>query len=224
MTPSRRFLLPIAALALACGVVVWPRWLQPRSVDPCAHPDVLTVTALIPGSRPDKERRDKLDADHIQWSEGRINDPQFPRDPLVFRIVRSYSVLKAAERPLALLPEPLEPESVHLEWVEVPGGPLPVHVVRSAGQQSMQIAAYAFVFGNEPIASPFAAQLRGMLRELRDGRRPLTVLLAGGRATFDTAPYRDELAKRWIAAAWEHYRGMCIGGSAPSTGALGSTP
>jgi uncharacterized protein YjiS (DUF1127 family) len=84
--------------------------------------------------------------------------------------------------------------------------------MRSSGREAFHIVAYAFVFGNEPVASPFLAQLRGTLRELREGRRPLTIFLAGGAATPDTAPHREEIALRWIASAWRHYRGMCFGG------------
>jgi hypothetical protein len=68
------------------------------------------------------------------------------------------------------------------------------------------------------------AQLRGVLRELSNGRRPLTVLLAGGAATTETAAHREALALRWIASAWGHYREMCLDGkraaaaSAPTAG------
>ena len=55
--------------------------------DTCARPEVLSVTGLIEGSQPEGERRSNLDADDIQWSEGQIADPSFPRDPMVFRIV-----------------------------------------------------------------------------------------------------------------------------------------
>lgn len=227
MTPSTRFLLPIAALALASGALVWPRWLAPTRVDTCAHPEVLSVTGLIPGSRPEGERRDRLSDDNVQWSEGLVTDARFPRDPMHFRIVRSFNVLKTAERPLGLMPVNVEPEQIRLERVDAPGGPLSVHLVRSTGRDLFHVVAYAFVFGNEPVARPFVAQLQGALRELGNGRRPLTLLLAGGAATPETAPQREEIAIRWIAAAWQHYRGMCLDGrSARSAraGAAGARP
>jgi hypothetical protein len=214
MKPSPRFVIPIAGLALAFGAVVWPRWLEPQRRDTCARPDVLSVTGLIPDSQPHGERRESLDAERIQWSEGFVADPLLPRDPLVFRMVRSYSVLKTAEHPLGLMPVRVEPETVRIELVETPEGPLPVHVVRSSGRDAFQIVAYAFVFGNDPIAQPFLAQLRGAFRELRDGRRPLTVLLAGGGATPASATHREAIALRWVAAAWQHYRGLCVDGAA----------
>lgn len=210
MRPSTRFVIPIVVLALASGAVVWPRWLRPHRVDPCAHPDVLGVTGLIPGSQPEGERREFRSDDIIQWSEGRIPDELFPRDPMLFRIVRNYSVLKGAEHPLGLMPRVVEPETVRLETLEAPDGPLPVHVVRTTGREAFHVVAYLYAFGNEPVAQPFVAQLRGAFRELRDGRRPLTVFLAGGPATPETAPHREELALRWIASAWQHYRSMCI--------------
>ena len=212
MRTSGRFLVPIAGLALLCGAIVWPRWLNPQRRDTCAHPEVLSVTGLIEGSQPEGERRSSLSADNIQWSEGLIADLSFPRDPMVFRIVRSYSVLKAAEHPVGLMPVRIEPETVRLELVDTPDGQLPVHVLHSSGRESFHVVAYAFVFGNEPVASPILAQLEGLLRELREGRRPLTIFLAGGAATAETAPHREEIALRWIASAWRHYRGMCLDG------------
>jgi hypothetical protein len=108
------------------------------------------------------------------------------------------------------MPERVEAETVRREHLDIPGGPLPVHLVRSSGSGRFHVIAYAFVFGNEPVENPFLAQLAGALRELRHGRRPLTVLLAGGAATPDTVAHREALALRWIASAWEHFRGMCV--------------
>ena len=85
---STRFVPHIALLALLAGAVVWPAWLSPRRADPCAHADVLPVTGLIPASRPEGERRERLGGDVIQWSEGRVTGSEIPRDmPLFFRIV-----------------------------------------------------------------------------------------------------------------------------------------
>jgi hypothetical protein len=212
MRLSTRFLVPAAGLALVCGLIVWPRWLAPQRAETCARPEVLSVTGLIPGTQPEGENRARLSVDTIQWSEGLIPDDLLPRHPLVFRIVRSYAVLKTAEHPLGLMPNRLEAEVFAHREVETPGGPIPVYVVRSSGQSEFQLVAYAFVFGNEPVENPFFAQLRGAFRELSNGRRPLTVLLAGGVASPETAAHREALALRWIASAWGHYREMCLDG------------
>jgi len=200
----------IAAMAVAAGAIVWPSWLAPDRADPCARPDVLTVTGLIPRSVPAGERRERLSEDLIQWSEGTVTDAAHPRDPLVFRIVRSYDVLKAAERPLMLLPQVVEPEEVTLEPAEAPGGPLPIHLVKSTGSPGFHLVAYLYAFGIEPVQAPFAAQLRGMLRELKLGRRPLTVFLVAGPATEETEAARRELAVGWIVDAWTQFRALCV--------------
>jgi hypothetical protein len=212
MRLSTRFLLPAAGLALACGAIVWPRWISPQRAETCLRPEVVSVTGLIPGTQPGGEDRARLNADLVQFSEGQIPDERMPRHPLVFRIVRSYAVLKTAEHPLGLMPARVEAETAARKGVDTSSGPIPVHVVRSSGQAEFQLVAYAFVFGNEPVANPFLAQLRGVLRELRHGRRPLTILLAGGMATPETVDHREALALRWIASAWEHYRTMCLDG------------
>jgi hypothetical protein len=218
MRLSTRFLLPAAGLALACGAIVWPRWLTPDRVDTCARPDVLSVTGLIAGTKPESENRAKLDADRIQYSEGLVVDEDEPRSPMLFRIVRSYSVLKAAEHPLGLMPGRLEAERTRQERIDAPGGAVPVHLVRTSGTDHFHVVAYAFLFGNHPAENPFLAQLAGALRELRLGRRPLTVLIVGGVATPETVERREALALRWIGSAWEHFRGMCIDGR-PMAGA-----
>lgn len=216
MSVSTRFVRHVAVLALLAGGVVWTAWLSPDRADPCAHPDVLSVTGLIPGTRPEGERRERLGGNIVQWSEGHIPDPNQPSEPLLFRIVRSYSVLKAAEHPLALLPNQVEPETIRVEQVEAPGGPLPVHVVRTTGATRFHVVVYLFVLGNDPVVHPFAAQLRGAFRDLTEGPRPLTVILAGGSSTKENAGAREELAVGWIVSAWQHYRAMCIARPRPS--------
>ena len=211
MTPSTRFVPHIALLAVLAGAVVWPAWISPRRTDPCAHPDVLPVTGLIPQSRPEGERRDRLGGDVLQWSEGRLTGPGLTRElPLFFRIVRTYNVLMAAQRPLSLMPKPVEPETVRVELVEAPGGPLPIHVIRTTGPTSFYVAAYLYLFGNDPVPYPFSYQLRGALRELRDGQRPMTLFLVGGPATEANAAEREALAFRWIVSAWQHYHSVCV--------------
>ena len=217
---STRYVPHIVLLAVLAGAVVWPAWLLPRRADPCAHPDVLPVTGLIPDSRPEGERRDRLGGDVIQWSEGLVTGLGIPRDPpLFFRIVRTYNVLKAAERPLSLMPKKVEPEQVRVEQVETPGGPLPIHVIRTTGPTEFYLAAYLYAYGNDPVPHPFESQVRGALRELREGQRPLTVFLVGSPATRENAAEREAIALRWIVSAWQHYRSMClVQGAARSQG------
>ena len=110
MTASARFVPHIALLAVLAGAVVLSAWLSPRRADPCAHPDVLPVTGLIPGSRPEGERRDQLGGDIVQWSEGRLTGPGLPRlQPQYCRINLNGNVRPAAKRPQAVLQTTVEP-------------------------------------------------------------------------------------------------------------------
>jgi len=144
----------------------------------------------------------------IQWSEGRITGSGLPRElPLFFRVIRTYQV---PEHPLSFMPTPVEPEKVRVERVEAPGGPIPIHVVRTTGPTALHLAAYLYVYGNDPVPHPFEFQLRGALRELRAGQRPMTLFLVGGAATRENAAEREDIALRWIVSAWQHYRSMCV--------------
>jgi hypothetical protein len=202
---ATRHCAAIAALALAASIRIWPAWLSPERVDPCAHPDLLAVTGLIPGTTPTGQRRERLNDDVIQWSEGALTEDDF-----AFRLIRSYNVRQAAERPLLLLPHKNDPERLALEWVDAPGGPLPVHTVRTTGFGSFDVVAYLYVLGNQPVSSPFLAGVRGAFGELRTGKRPLSVFLAAGPATPDTEQERRDVAVSWVVAAWSHYRSVCM--------------
>ena len=181
---------------------------------PVLTPDVLGVTGLIPGSQPEGERRERRSDDVIQWSEGRIADERFPRDPMLFRIVRSYSVLKAAEHPLGLDAGRVEPETVRLEHIDAPGGPLPVHVVRTTGREAFHVVAYLYRVRKRAGRRALPVPARRRLSGAAQGRRPLTILLAGGAATPGTAAHREEprpaLDRFGVAALPQ----MCYGGRA----------
>ena len=84
--------------------------------------------------------------------------------------------------------------------------------MQSSGREAFHVVAYPSSSETSRSRIPSWPSFAARLRELRDGRRPLTVLLAGGAATPETAAHREELAFRWIASAWQHYRSMCIDG------------
>lgn len=217
MTVSHRHAAAVAALALLAGLGVWTAWLSPARHDPCATPDLLRVTGLIPGTPPTPQRLDRLNDDTIQWSEGALRE-----DSLSFRIVRGYDVGRMAERPLALMPELGEAEDLEVVWQEVPGGPLPIHVVRTGGVHRFHVAAYLFVLGNQPVRSPALAQFGRVSDSIRVGREPLTVFLAGGGALREDADAARARVVAWIEGAWGHYRRSCV--RPPEGGVARSAP
>ena len=98
MRSSSRFLIPIVGLALGFRRDRVAALARPAASRHLCSPGSAQRHGTDPGlaargRAAQQARRD----DNIQWSEGLIPTPASPRDPMVFRIVRNYSVLKSAE-------------------------------------------------------------------------------------------------------------------------------
>ena len=80
-----------------------------------------------------------------------------------------------------------------------------------AGHDDRQIwfAAYLFIYGSEPVESPYLMQLRTVVSQLFRGGRPLTLIAVTGNVRGDRFGVADRAATDWIARAWEHYEAVC---------------
>jgi len=207
---STRYLLPVAALALAAIALTWPRWLQPELVDPCARPDLIRATERIPGTTPLGEDVDRLSRQNLQWSNAEVENPIYRDVPLEARIIRTFRAHSLAERPTHRISDPLEPEAVEVVWLDTPEGRIPINVVLETAQTPARVVTYLFLAGDEPVTHPFRAMIRDLWGQLRRGREPASLIIIGGYA-----PKRrlDEIKDRqleWIADAWMHYRRACV--------------
>lgn len=213
MKVATRYCLAIVLLGSLATAATWSTWLAPEREDPCRAPDLLRLTGLIDGTRPSGQRSEVIDDTVIQWSEGSLEDEAFR-----FRIVRSYAVGKASERPLRLTPRQGEAEQIETVMRPTPWGTLPIQLVRTSGMRSFDVVAYLFVLGNEPVASPVLSLMRNAFVPGRRGRPPLTILLVSAPVTPDNVERGREIALQWVEDAWGHYRSVCVPSASETPG------
>ena len=197
-------LLGLCLLALA--PIAWKQN-QPLQNDPCRVPGALLDVGAIPGATPRGQKLERLDATVVQWSEGVIEDD---RQPMDFQWVRSFDARGLYENPTLLLKHEIEPEEHVLVERNVDGTILPVHVVRDGAKRPARMAAYLFVYGNDPVETPFLFALQSSARQFFTGTLPLTAILVEAPAQRRVDPEAEEKAVDWIEAAWRHHARSCL--------------
>jgi hypothetical protein len=182
--------------------------LRARRRDDCRDPALLFVTSAIEGSKPTGESMPSASKDVIQWSYGQLANPQFPKNPLRFQVVRSYD--RAYLSPTQVLGTPLDPEVHSLERVPANGTEVPIHMVIDNTRDPSRFAAWVFAHDGRPVENPLFAMLSSAPRQLALGSQPVTVLMVDGILLGeDPAPILG-VAKRWLVAAWEYFAQACL--------------
>lgn len=211
--PSRRFVLPAVVLLSLAAVPGALTALRPRLHDPCADPQALRDVASIPGTRDEGERVTKLTRERIQWSEGTILDAEGRKTSLRFHLIRDFDGRSFFVRPFAAGAPNLEPESQETRRIETTAGPLEIHRAVDGTVQFTRgariVASWAFLYGNHPVDSALGAKLRHVTTEMRDGRRPLTLLLVVGAIPPDRSGDLIERTDAWIRQAVERHVAVC---------------
>jgi hypothetical protein len=203
-----RWLVPLLAFALAPFVL---EEVRPRRHDDCRHPDMLTLTLAIPGSKPGPRRRaprpGRASEDFAQWTEGGIVNVEDEQNALRFWIIRAFD--PGAASPRRVLREAFDPESHEVREVPSAAGPLPVHVAIDRTRSPGRLVAWAWVYDGAPTADIFPALLRAAPRRLVTGSVPVTLFLVDGVASGPDIAAIDTAATTWIADAWSHMARYC---------------
>lgn len=213
MTPiAERPLLPLLAILLTVLVPVVYHAYGDDEREDCADPASLLAAYRIPGTGDETERWDKHVNGWAQWTEGDILPGRSDVEPPTFLILRTFRSRRVYLRPTIFLPEKLEPDHVELQWIDVDGQQVPIHVgtIFQHSKRSMKLAAYMFAYGDRPVADPFREELASALPQIVGGRRPLTLFLVSGFAKRDKMESIERPAREWLANAWRHYRDSCL--------------
>lgn len=206
MTPlSTRHVVPLCVLL---GIVLVPVTLHSYlglETDECAHPSAL----IPPSSQPPPKNRVSDAA--LQFREGVIRSGG-SAPTLRYVIVRSYDARRLYYRPEYSYA--LEtPKGHRLEWLDVDGARLPIHVPQYADSITTQmkpVIAYLLVQDGQPIENPYLAQLMTAPRQLLVGRLPMTLFLAYGSVMRAETEPALAAAREWLASSWELYRAACV--------------
>lgn len=209
-TFSRRYALPLLALLLVALVpIAFHALVQPRA-DECAHPRALLDTDAIEGSGPARPV-DKMEPGRIAWIRGRV--PLHTRrkvPPLDFAVARTYETEPLYVRPTSFLSEGFEPGRPRVEWVEVDGDRLPLHWADVTATGGVGFSAYLLVYDGRPVTRLFLEQLRTAPSRLLHGATPVTLFAISGVTPENAPEIGQEPARRWLVAAWRHYRESCL--------------
>ena len=166
---------------------------------------------MIAGTRALGERFEDRPEAFIQWSEGEVDNPASRKHPLRFQILRTTDPREIYERPIRFLDTQLEPEQRRVEWREVAGVELPIHVIRDHTSTPAHVVAYLLVHGTQPVETPLWSVLGDLWATLRGGHQPLTLFLIDGAAAHrnDTA---EPAAIAWIERAYAYFAKSCGAG------------
>lgn len=205
---SNRFTLPLAILLLLSAVPVVEALVAPNYLEDCANPAMLFDPRLID--------ENSIDVEHYtaryhrgEGVTGTI-EPSLRRDaPLHFQISRAYGLPNQLLHPTA--PGDMEPDRHEIDWIEVDGEKIPVHMVFQTVDRGMRFAAYLYGYGERPITGPFLTRLREAPREIVSGARPITLLSISGTTGRLYRRETERRAQDWIVAAWKHYQASCRG-------------
>jgi hypothetical protein len=212
-TRHARWLILLMAAALVPFLLeeVWP-----RRHDDCRHPDMLTLTLAIPGSKPARSaaRRAAAEADGPAsredfplWTQGEIEGPEDARSALRFWMIRSFD--PGAVSPRGVLRGDFDPESHEVRDLETKEGVLPVHVAIDGTRNPRRLVAWAWAYDGRPAGEIFPALLEAAPMRLLKGSVPVTLLLVDGQAHDGDTEAVDAAALRWIAEAWSHVARYC---------------
>lgn len=94
--------------------------------------------------------------------------------------------------------------------VDVNGVRLPIHLAWDhTDPRASRLVAWYFLFDNEPVRSPLAAQLRNSLSLAFGGPRPLTLVTLSAVAPPQSTATVEDAATEWLSSAWSYVARTC---------------
>ena len=209
MILSRRFVpILIALLVITSGFVLRSVGAG-KQLDPCRDPEALKQLELIPGTWDSVEKPVWYTTRRRQWTVAMAGGDRYNNPLIRTRMIRDFGIFLPWLHPTAGIGEDFRADEERLEWIETSAGKLPVHLRYQYTKSRVRIIAYGYVYGLEPVASPFGAALRDSFRAVVEGSHPLTVMLVAGAIEHGRLPVLQDAAIRWLADAFLRYEEVC---------------
>lgn len=178
-----------------------------RRRDDCRDPALLFVTSLIEGSKPTGESMPSAPNDVIQWSYGQLENPQLPKSPLRFQIVRSYD--RSYTSMTQVLGTSIDPEVRVIDRVPAAGIEVPIHLVIDNTRKPSRFVAWVYAVDGRPVENPSFSMIANAPQQLVRGSLPVTILMVDGLLIGEDPAPVTETAQRWLVSAWEHFAKAC---------------
>ncbi len=210
MTPiSPRYLPALLGLLLLALAPLAYQAIAAPPMDDCRDAQALLAAGSIPGSEPDPSPPE-LHHYLFARASGTFLSPGRGPDPLDFMILRSHRTEIAFDRPTRFLEKRFIPDRRELRQIETGEGPLPVHLFYRYHLAWVQVAAVVFAYDGRPVESLLPMQIATAPRQIRDGRLPITAMVASAVTPHRRGEEIEASAIAWATAAWEHHRKACL--------------
>jgi len=196
-----------AAILAVAGVVYWNTF-APRT-DTCGDPARLESMRLFEGAH-GRNTFIYQEPDQPLWVDGSLGSANIGDDSYAFRFIRSYDVARFLQSGLLLLRNfPLPEDRDEMRILEIDGESVPVRIRGRETGNAPFVTAYIVAVGQEPVANPFSAALRGAFDRPLRGPKPVTILLMESPRSARGFEHQEARILEWLRAGWREYRAVC---------------
>ena len=207
---SFRYARPLGLLLALAAVPAIAHSVIGVTTETCADPE--TLIAGFAASEPIAARAEFLrSAMHASAiAEGSVNQDG-ETVALEYLVRRSWDPKRLYHRPEQRLLKGAITKGTNWEWLEAGDGKLPIQSVEYDElliEHHKPAAAYLLVYDGEPVSNPYWAQIRSSLRQLLQGRQPMTLYFVYGTGGRDPAATEARM-RSWLVDAWRRHRSVC---------------
>ena len=207
---SFRYVRPVGLLLALASVPVIAHSVIGLASETCADPKTLLAGFDAPEPSPARAEFLRSVMHMSEFAEGSVT-----RDGrttgLDYLVLRSWDPKRLYHRPEQRLLKGAITKGTNWEWLEAGDGKLPIQSVEYDElliEHHKPAAAYLLVYDGEPVSNPYWAQIRSSLRQLLQGRQPMTLYFVYGTGGRDPAATEARM-RSWLVDAWRRHRSVC---------------
>lgn len=205
---SARRALPLGILIAIFLVPIWYGRLSQERDECPSHAALFGATEADPRLRVITQgpKSTKVDAGQLLAVQSDSGDRM---GPMAIAIYRSFGLPNRLLQPASALPGRREPDEVRVSVVPTSQGDLPIHYAYEQHGRNIRVTAYIMAYRLEAIRSPLLTRLSEGPSALLDGRWPITLFAAAGRAHPSNLEQKIEHMETWLLEAWGRYQEVC---------------